>query len=516
MTAPPPLLTAAQMRQIEHRAIAAGAATGESMMRRAGEACVVAALRRWPGLARAVVLCGPGNNGGDGYVVASGLAAQGVAVTVFHLGDPDRLPPDAAAARARWFARGGGSAPLDRMAKAAPCDLLVDALFGAGLGRALDAAVDAPWRAFEAAGGARAVLAVDGPSGLCLDSGRPRGPARRVDLTVTFHRAKRGHFLDAGPEHCGALEVADIGLEAFAQACDGPVLPLVGPDPRALAKRTGHKYDHGHALVLAGGVGRGGAARMAARAALRVGAGLVTLAAPGAALIENAARLDAVMLRRCDGVADLEALLSDGRITTVALGPGLGVGPRTTALAQAALVMRGGAGVVLDADALTSLADDPEARTALFAAARCSGGLVLTPHWGEFRRLFPVIATDSVAAPERGPLRSRVDAAEAAARASGATVLLKGPDTVIAPPDRPATLHAAAYDAAAPWLATAGAGDVLAGLIAGLLARGLPPAEAAGQAAWLHAAAARAIGPGLIAEDLPEALPTVLRSLCVR
>jgi hydroxyethylthiazole kinase-like uncharacterized protein yjeF len=508
MTAPDPLLTAAQMRAIERAAIESGATDGDSLMRRAGEACVRAALARWPGAARVVVLCGPGNNGGDGYVIARGLAERGATVSVFHLGDPAALPPDAAAARARWLAAGGGSAPLERAAEAGPCDLLVDALFGAGLGRAVGPEVSGPLRAVAA----RATLAVDGPSGLCLDTGRARGAARPAELTVTFHRAKRGHFLADGPALCGALEVADIGLAAFADRAGGAALPVVRPDAAALRRTGGHKYDHGHALVLAGGVGRGGAGRLAARAALRVGAGLATVGAPGAALIENAARLDAVMLRRCDGPEDLAALLADARITTVALGPGLGVGDRTVALAEAAVSARGARGVVLDADALTSLAAAPAARDALFAACR-GGAVVMTPHWGEFRRLFPAIAEDCAAAPERGALRSRVDAAEAAARESGATVLLKGPDTVIAPPDGAAMLHAAVYDDAAPWLATAGAGDVLTGLIAGLLARGLPAPAAAAQGAWLHAAAARAFGPGLIAEDLPEALPHVLASL---
>jgi NAD(P)H-hydrate repair Nnr-like enzyme with NAD(P)H-hydrate dehydratase domain len=240
----------------------------------------------------------------------------------------------------------------------------------------------------------------------------------------------------------------------------------------------------------------------------------VTVGAPGAALIENAARLDAVMLRRCDGADDLGALLADPRITTVALGPGLGVGARTRACALAAVTARGASGVVLDADALSSFEDAPEERRALFDAC-CGGSVVLTPHWGEFRRLFPGIAERYGAAPERGALVSRVDAAEAAARESGATVLLKGADTVIAPPDGPASLHAAVYEQAAPWLATAGAGDVLTGLIAGLLARGLPAQRAAAQAAWLHVAAARSFGPGLIAEDIPEALPQVLKTLAI-
>ena len=283
-----------------------------------------------------------------------------------------------------------------------------------------------------------------------------------------------------------------------------PARLVVGPS-RQVTKTAGHKYDHGHALVLTGGFGRTGAARLAARAALRIGAGLVTVAAPGSAMMECAAHLTAIMLRRCDDADALEALLEDDRVNALCLGPGLGADARAAGLVATALAA--GRATVLDADALTLIAGDDALR------ARLHDGCVLTPHGGEFARLFPDISARLQAAAPSGPAFSRVDAAREAAAQAGCTVLLKGPDTVVADPSGRASVNAAAYDRAAPWLATAGAGDVLAGMIAGLLARGLPVHDAAASAAWLHVEAARTFGPGLVAEDLPETLPAVLRTL---
>jgi len=273
--------------------------------------------------------------------------------------------------------------------------------------------------------------------------------------------------------------------------------------PGALAKTGSHKFDHGHALVLTGGAGRTGAARLAARGALRIGAGLVTLAVPGAAQQEVACQITALMLRRVDDADGLATLLEDGRINALCLGPGLGLGDGRAALVGAAL--ESARATVLDADALTLIGRDP----ALFALLH--DACVLTPHGGEFARLFSEIADGLGAAPTRGPAFSRVDAARAAARRAGCVVLLKGPDTVIAAPDGRCSVNSAHYGRAVPWLATAGAGDVLAGFIAGLLARGMEPMRAAEAAAFCHVDCARHCGPGLVAEDLPEALPAVLR-----
>lgn len=550
------LLTAEAIRAVERAAMDAGGVTGLQLMERAGRGAVDALLDWRPSLAaapgRAVVLCGPGNNGGDGFVVARILTGRGWSVEVFLLGrdpdDPDALPPDAAA-NARALA---ALAPVRAMDDAAPAeaalagaDLVVDALFGTGLGRPvadlgafsrlcrahLDADGEAP---------GPAILALDVPSGLCADSGRAIAPedgsghAPAADLTVTFHRAKPGHYLAEGPRRCGALAIVDIGLDALPPAAragasrpprDAAAGITLVESPaadrrrlRRLGKRAeAHKYDHGHALVLAGGVGRGGAARLAARGALRVGAGLVTVGCPPAALIENAARLDAIMLRPVGDADALDRALADPRIAAVCLGPGLGTGETTRAMVRRALHGSTGGGdrpgsarprVVLDADALTAFEDRPGDLLDLL-----HDGAVLTPHPGEFARLFPGIAADLSAPAARGPAVSRIDAVRDAAARAGCTVLLKGADTVIATPDGAARIHAAVRERAAPWLATAGAGDVLAGLVTGLLARGLAPADAAETAAWLHVEAARRAGPGLVAEDLPEALPGVLRDL---
>lgn len=534
------LLTSAQMRAIEEAAIASGAVTGLELMERAGQAVVDAVFAEWPRLAegarRAVILCGPGNNGGDGFVIARLLKQRGWEIDLMLFGDPDRLPPDAKLNHDRWAELGpvslteapgrradpGGGLREREELKGRP-DLYVDAVFGTGLTRPVDTdtAMGRDYLAVLAGGiagadmypGSDRVVAVDIPSGLCADSGRVLGGrvAPFASLTVSFHAPKLGHMLAEGPDRCGKLVVADIGLPQRGGAewsrdrvgCVTRADPL-RPDP-SLGKDGGHKFDHGHALVLVGPMGRTGAARLAARAALRVGAGLVTLGAPGAAMMECACQLTAIMLRRCGNETDLASLLEDQRINALCLGPGLGL-ERARDLVPA--VLAAARGCVLDADALSAFADAPDA---LFGRlhARC----VLTPHDGEFARLFPDLAARMTGRATEGPAYSRVDAARDAAARAGCTVLLKGPDTVIAAPDGAAKVHAAVYERAAPWLATAGAGDVLAGMIAGLMARGFVPHEAAASAAWLHVAAARAFGPGVIAEDLPEMLPRVFRDL---
>ena len=551
------ILTSAQMRAIEAAAIASGRVTGLELMERAGQGVVEAVFAEWPALAaaphRAVVLCGPGNNGGDGFVVARLLKGWGWEVEVFLYGDAGRLPPDARVNYERWSGMGAVLPLEDERFDSWPSAesghaVIVDAIFGTGLVRPylahrhLAMTLNTCQSLSGKGGRYPKVVAVDLPSGLCSDSGRWLGDDQPLDfaplanLTVSFHAPKLAHFLADGPASCGKLVVADIGLarpsasgaEARARPAGGAFAPApggrVGREPglpprqdtvqgieqasvaQSVAKAAGHKYTHGHALILSGGVGRGGAARLAARGALRIGAGLVTVACPPAALIENAARLDAIMLRplRGDEAEALAALLEDARINALCLGPGLGV-DRAAALLPVALAAR--RATVLDADALTALAGDP----ALFALLH--EGCVLTPHAGEFARLFPDVAAKLAAPATTGPAYSKMDATREAAARAGCTVLLKGADTAIAEPSGRTALNAAVYDRVAPWLATAGAGDVLAGFIAGLLARGLDPFSAASTAAWLHVEAARSFGPGLIAEDLPEQLPAVLRSL---
>jgi hydroxyethylthiazole kinase-like uncharacterized protein yjeF len=541
------LLTAAQMRAIEGAAIKSGAVTGEALMERAGRGVLDAVFAEWPelgqGAHRAVVLCGPGNNGGDGFVIARLLRARGWDLEVFLYGDAENLPPDAKTNHMRWAALGDVQ-PLEDVLFDAWADewsgvsVVFDALFGTGLVRPflafrrLSMALNACAARARMRGAFPRVVAVDIPSGLCADSGKWLGYDQQGDvpnpanLTVSFHSLKIGHVLRDGPASCGKTVVASIGLagsgDRQGDEMRGPLrpengrsVPVVPPAEivhlaefmHAVRHKEvgGHKYAHGHALILSGGAGRTGAARMAARGAIRIGAGLVTLGVPGSAQLEVAAQVTAVMLTRIEDADGLAAVLKDARVNALCLGPGLGI-ERARTLVPAALAA--GRATVLDADAITAFADAPEA---LFDALHDT--CVLTPHAGEFRRLFPDIAEKLDAPAATGPAYSKVDATRAAARRAGCTVLFKGPDTVIANPCGKTVVNAAVYDRAAPWLATAGAGDVLAGFITGLLARGFVPCDAAACAAWLHVEAARRFGPGLVATDLPECLPAVLADL---
>lgn len=521
------LLTASQMRAIEEVAIASGAVTGLDLMEHAGAAVVDAILASFPDVARArgraVVLCGPGNNGGDGFVIARLLRGQGWDPAVFLLGEAERLPPDARVNHDRWAEMGPVAPLIPEAVNLQGAALVIDAVFGTGLTRPVEGATaEVLERACDVkhGHGGPVHVAVDLPSGLSSETGKPLGTAFRADLTVTFHRAKCGHYLADGPEYCGRLVTASIGLPPVSFAARPPGVPsgdgrnlsvqdhgaglparLIGPP--AVSKRGAHKYDHGHALVLSGPPGQGGAARLAARGALRVGAGLVTLGCPMRAVTENAVQLNAIMVRGLDGTHGLAEVLEDGRINALCLGPGLGLGPSTGELVRSALSAK--RGTVLDADALTRFQRGPEA---LFDMLHAS--CVLTPHAGEFARLFPDL-TEKLRAAD-APY-SKVDATREAAARAGCVVLFKGPDTVIAAPDGRCSVNAAAYERTVPWLATAGAGDVLAGIICGLMARGLDALQAAEAGAWLHVEAARAFGPGLIAEDLPETLPRVFREM---
>ncbi len=522
------LLTAAQMRAIEQAAIASGKVTGLELMERAGRGVVEAILEEWPERAktshRAVVLCGPGNNGGDGFVVARLLKERAWEVEVFLYGDPDRLPPDARANYERWrdiaetLPHGDLVDRLEYPGVDVGCpdiDLFVDAVFGTGLARAIpdDLARIAQQlndRKGPKEGRAR-IVGVDIASGLCADAGEVIGEDRdavfHCDLTISFHSCKLGHVLSRGAEICGKVVVKDIGLEARGRT-PGDVAQLVDAvSVVGLEKNVQtHKYAHGHAMVLSGGPGKTGAARLAARAALRIGAGLVTLGVPPAAQFEVAAQITALMLTRISGAKALTDLLADTRLNALCLGPGLGVADHGRDLVVAALASR--RPVVLDADALTVFRDAP---STLFDMLHEKA--VLTPHGGEFARLFPDLAQRLATNSRIGPAYSKVDATRAAAARAGCTVLLKGAATVIATADGRCSVHSAQYERAAPWLATAGSGDVLAGFITGLLARGAAPIAACETAAWLHTQCALSFGPGLIAEDIPEELPSVLREL---
>lgn len=514
------LLTSAQMRAIEQTAIESGQVSGRELMELAGQAVVEAVGEAWPSFApaairdnplRALILCGPGNNGGDGFVIARLLHARGWNIQLGFYGTTEKLPPDARANYERWCETGDvmNFKDPDVLSRFERPDLIVDALFGTGLSRSLPEDLKTALSFLQIAATPNAAIpwvAVDIPSGLCADTGQDLGGAPRVDLTVTFHRAKLGHYLAGADGHCGQLVVKPIGL-ADTQPPDAVTRVTQVPSKRLSKITSAHKFHHGHALVLSGGFGRSGAARLAAKAALRIGAGLVTLGVPADAAPEVAGQITALMMVSVSSRDDLLQRLTDPRINALCLGPGLGH-DRARELVPVALHHK--IGCVLDADALSAFSADPDA---LFKQlhARC----VLTPHAGEFARLFPDLAQSLAASGREGPIFSKVDAVRAAAQQAGCVVLFKGADTVIAAPDGRCALHAASYDRATPWLATAGAGDVLAGLICGLITRGLPAFVAAQTGAWVHAEAARRFGPGLIAEDIEGQIPAVLRDLGV-
>ena len=497
----PHLLTPAEMGEADRMAIAGGT-PGIQLMEAAGLAVADEAARLARSRGRIVALCGPGNNGGDGFVAARRLAERGYSVELGLLGRREALRGDAGVAAARFAGEAKPAAEVDPH----DADCVIDALFGAGLARDIEGEAKAivdKVNGYARAGGR--VLAVDVPSGVDGASGKVRGVAVEAAATVTFFRLKPGHLLEPGRTLCGKIGLFDIGIPASVLARIAPQAFVNSPALwRAALPRLGagtHKYARGAALVLSGPPHQTGAARLAARAALRAGAGIVAIASPIDSVAVNAAHVTAVMVAPFAGVLGFEALLADERRRAVALGPGAGVGPDLRKLVAAALTRPGDARtVVIDADALTSFAGEAERLAALIA--RGGHAAVMTPHEGEFARLFdgaPGVAFED----------DKLKRARAAARLTGAVVVLKGADTVVAAPGGRATIG---WDLP-PTLATAGSGDVLTGFVAGLAAQGLPAFEAASAAVWLHGAAANAFGPGLISEDLPEALPGVLREL---
>jgi ADP-dependent NAD(P)H-hydrate dehydratase / NAD(P)H-hydrate epimerase len=489
------VLTTAEMERADRLAIASGT-PGFALMLRAGQAVAEAAMHlveQGPIL----VVAGRGNNGGDGFVAATELVARGRSVAVILLCERDSLQGDAALAARGWK---GPVLPCHATAIGAPA-LIVDALFGAGLNRPVKGDPHDIIEAINASGAP--VLSVDLPSGINGTTGAVMGVAVRATETVTFFRRKPGHLLLPGRVHCGRVRLADIGIDAGVLDEIRPRtfenIPELWHNSFPVPRIDAHKYARGHAVVVSGDISATGAARLAARGALRAGAGLVTLASPRDALAINASALTAVMIRAIDTKAEFAGLLEDKRLNASVIGPGAGVGERTRDFVQAALSAQ--RGLVLDADALTSFADAPDH---LFEAIKSSNDsqVVLTPHQGEFQRLFSDMNN-------KNPLRSKLERVHAAAERSGAVVLLKGPDTVVASPDGRAAIAANAP----PWLATAGAGDVLAGMIGGFLAQGVAAFEAACMGVWMHGEAGSEAGPGLIAEDLPEVLPAVFRRL---
>ncbi len=489
------LLTPVEMGVADAAAVASGIAV-DTLMEAAGGAVADEIARRFA-RCPVTVLCGPGNNGGDGFVVARRLAAADWPVRVWLAGDWPSLKGAAGRAAASW----AGSLEKRWMTALADAGLIVDALFGTGLSRPLGGEVADVVKAVNDR--ALPVMAVDIATGIDGATGMVRGTAMRADLTVTFFRLKPGHLLLPGRQHCGVTVLRPIGIP-------DEVLEAIKPNTwrnvpglwRALLPRpglAGHKYDRGHVVAVTGGATATGAGRLAAMGALRAGAGLVTLASPPAALAVNAAHLTAIMLDPAEGSEGMKAVLADPRRNAFVIGPGAGVGEETRKEVLAGL--ESNAFAVLDADALSSFSDNGGK---LFKAIETrNAATVLTPHEGEFSRLFKSLPAVS---------DSKCERARAAAVASHAIIVLKGADTVIAHPDG----RAAITVADAPWLATAGAGDVLAGIIAGLGAQGMPVFEAAAAGVWVHAEAARHHGPGLISEDIPGLLPAVLADLTAR
>lgn len=504
------ILSTAEMAAADRRAADTLGGSTWPLMLEAGRAAARRAAALFPPEQVIHVLCGPGNNGGDGYVAAAELKAAGRTVRLWALGRPKAA--DAKRAAEGW------AGDVEELAGFRSCDdagAIIDALFGAGLRKPLEGAAAAAVEA-AARNGAR-VLAVDLPSGLDGDSGRPLGPAFQAAHTVTFARKKPAHVLYPGRALCGAVEVSDIGISDEAIASLGPTLfenaPGLWRHLLPWPSADTHKYSRGHAAVFSGGPTATGAARLAALAAARAGAGAVTMLSPPSALLANAAHLTSIMLRRVETLAELEAFRTTSRARAAVLGPGFGDLERAKAFALALLGegrpaagppdASGAAGepalsLVLDADGITAFRDDPQA---LFEAAAGAARLVLTPHEGEFARLFPDLGPETSG--------SKVGRAREAARRTNAVLVLKGPDTVIAAPGGLAVVNTNAT----PFLATAGSGDVLAGLIGGLLAQGMPAFEAACAGVWLHAEAGARFGPGLTAEDLPGLLPAVLGEL---
>ncbi|WP_417317963.1 NAD(P)H-hydrate dehydratase [Emcibacter sp.] len=493
------LLSTAEMGQADRLTIDAGL-PGRQLMEAAGQSIARIILDKFnPG--RTLVLCGPGNNGGDGFVVARVLKEKGWPVVLMLMGAREKLGGDAGIMADLWD---GEILPLSREGLD-DYELIVDGLFGAGLDRPLDGEVlDLVMAANKST--ARKV-AIDVPSGLSGDSGLALGACIEADITVTFLRRKPGHVLYPGKAFCGELFVTDIGISDRVLEDIHPHTwvntPAVWGERYPRLAVTGHKYSRGHAAIVSGDIAHTGACRLAAGAALRVGAGLVSVICDGEAVAAHAAHLTAVMIKCCESPEAFKELLHDVRLNAWCIGPANGVTEETRE--NVLSILLAGKHVVIDADALSIFKSEPEE---LFAAIKSFGrqdagcGTVLTPHEGEFARIFPDLAG-------REGHYDRLAAAREAAKRSGAVVLLKGPDTVVVGPGGRATI----MENAPADLATAGSGDVLSGLVTGLLAQGMPAFEAASAAVWLHVQVARAFGAGLIAEDIAPCLPPVLEKL---
>jgi hydroxyethylthiazole kinase-like uncharacterized protein yjeF len=486
------LLTAEEMSRAE-RLTLEGGTSSLTLMENAGRGVTEEVVRRFPRGSKVLVLCGPGNNGGDGFVAARALRERGYHVRLALLGDADKLKPDAKEMARRWDET---IEPMEPK-KVNGAEVIIDAIWGTGLSKPVNGVVAE--MIDEVSRRELPVVSVDVPTGIDATHGNVHGVAFKAVSTVTFFRRKTGHLLLPGRLLCGDVRTVDIGIPNSVLGEIEPHTFINEPEfwlryfPRL--RIDGHKYHRGHAVVVSGPMESTGAARLAARAALRVGAGLVTVATSKAAFYVNAAQLTAIMVAAFDGAQGLLEKLSDPRITAALIGPGAGATAETRELVGATLTSE--TTVVLDADGLTAFSEAPQELFTLIKQR--AAPTILTPHEGEFSRLFP----------ELGNAPSKLERARRAAEISGGVIVFKGPDTVVAAPDS----LAAITESAPPWLATAGTGDVLAGLITGLSAQGMAALDAAVASVWIHGELARTFGPGLIAEDMAELLPGLLQRL---
>lgn len=486
------LLTPDQMSKADALTIKGGI-PGIDLMQKAGEILFAAIEKHFPKAQRILIVAGTGNNGGDGFVLANLLLKKDCKVSVSIIGDLSKISGDAKLA-------------FDQMSKDVKLlsdpdfdkyDLIVDAIFGAGLARNIEGHHAEFIDAINAV--ATPVLSVDLPSGVNGKSGVISGCAVQADVTATFFRYKPGHFLYPGRQLSGEIFLGQIGIKEDVLTEIAPRsflnIPALWQDQYPFLKETGHKYNRGHALAISGGLDKSGAARLMAKAVLRIGAGLVTIACPSETMAAHAAHSDAIMLTQMDCTQDLEDILGDRRINAISVGPGLAPNHNTRDLVK--LILKSERSAVLDAGALTAFSQKP---VELFDVIKTrSAPTILTPHDGEFARLFPDLAS------ENNKLSKTVSAAQRA----DATIVLKGPDSVIAS----ANGNAAISNNAPPWLATAGSGDVLCGMICGLLAQGMAEFEAACAGVWFHGEAGKVAGPGLISSDLEQALHKVIQNI---
>jgi len=500
------ILSVDQTRQVDQKTIASSK-SGFELLSAAGRQVFEVVRDVASKEDRILVACGSGNNGGDGLIAARLLLDAGFKVSVALLSTPESVQGDAR------LALDALNQPTMKLSYARPNDfeLIIDALLGTGIDRLISGKLE-QW-IDEVNASSASVISIDMPTGISGDSGSVMGTSLKAEHTVTFFRKKPGHVLYPGRHYCGTIHLRQIGIDASLLEA---LQPVVYENDCSLWQECipniewdAHKYTRGHAVVVTGDASSTGAARLAGRAALRAGAGAVTFACPESAIDTVAAHVTCEMIKRVDSADELEVILAHNRIKSIVLGPGMGVGRQTRAMVETALTSS--ASVVLDADALTSFENRLDELVKHIAVTK--GGVVLTPHMGEFKRLFGEYFSSGTSETHNTEHKSatlnKIQLALDAARACGATVVLKGPDTVIANPDG----HCIVNTNAPPWLATAGSGDVLAGTIAGWLAQGVYSFNSASIGCWMHGEAAMAFGPGLIATDIVKQYPSIHRQI---